>query len=150
MTFCPFKNRRSHFILHISFFQSYGSDEEVLYRSRSDSTLYSSENDLVAASKHHAHNQSRHIHIKQPHPSSTMRAKKYKAGAPPYFMYAPPGFNSAKYPSALNAFKSNYYMGTVNSTGSIKDVWGRQRPVDQRPLDARYAFFSLHNRYNPK
>ena len=112
-----------------------------MYRSRSDSTLYSSENDLVAASKHHAHNQSRHIHIKQPHPSSTMRAKKYKAGAPPYFMYAPPGFNSAKYPSALNAFKSNYYMGTVNSTGSIKDVWGRQRPVDQRPLDARYAFF---------
>ena len=79
-----------------------------------------------------------------------MRAKKYKAGAPPYLMYAPPGFNSAKYPSALNAFKSNYYMGTVNSTGSIKDVWGRQRPVDQRPLDARYAFFSLHNRYKSK
>ena len=115
-------------------FQSFGSDEELLYRSRSESTLYSSQNDLLATSKHLPHNQSRHIHIKQPFPSSaTMKMKKVKNGAPPYFFYAPPGYSGGRYgPSALNTFKSNYYMGTVDSTGSIRDVWGRQRPVDPR------------------
>ena len=112
--------------------QSFGSEEEILYRSRSDSTLYSSQNDLLATTKQAAHNQSRHIHIKQPFPSATMRMNKVKNGAPPYFYYAPPGYSGGRYPSALNKFKSNYYMGTVDSTGSIKDVWGRQRPIDAR------------------
>ena len=87
----------------------------------------------MPASKHHAHNHSRHIHIKQQHPAASARMKKMKKGAPPYFFYAPPGYSGGRYPSAaLNKFKSNHYMGTVDSTGSIRDVWGRPRPVDPR------------------
>ena len=122
------------------YFQSFGSDEEILYRSRSESTLYSSNNDLLASSKQNPpHNQARHIHIKQPYPtSSTLRMKKVKGGAPPYFFYAPPGFTGGKYPTGWNGYnnRSNYYMGTVDSTGSIRDVWGRQRVP---PADSRYV-----------
>ena len=111
-----------------------------MYRSRSESTLYSSNNDLLASSKHNlSNNQKRHIHIKQPYPSSsTLRMKKVKGGAPPYFFYAPPGFTGGKYPPGWNGLnhRSNYYMGTVDSTGSIRDVWARHRAP---PTDSRYV-----------
>ena len=117
--------------LFLLLYQGYGSDEDILYRSHSESTLYSSQGDAVVTSvKHPPQPLNRHIHLKQPMTASTMRTKKMKNGVPPYFFYAPPGHTRGRYSSALNS--SNYYMGTVGSSGSIRDVWGRQRPISSR------------------
>ena len=80
--------------------------------------------------KHPPQGLNRHVHLKQPLPASTMRTKKVKNGVPPYYYFAPPGFTGGRYSSALNS--SNYYNGTVGSSGSIQDVWGRQRPISSR------------------
>ena len=77
--------------------------------------------------QHPPHPSNQHVHMKAPIAAPpNMRLKKPKGGVPPYFYYAPPGFTGGRHASALNS--SNYYMGTIESTGSIRDVWGHQRP----------------------